>query len=162
MSQQTNILAILERGRGMLRRHLADFSDAELFTRVAPAGNHAAYQLAHLLRSTVGMVKEINPQAQVTLPPKVEGDAKAPPTSNDPAAFPAKEELLTAWEGLIDQIIAAAKTMTDTDFDKPLPEHYHRFAATVGQLILMTPLHMSMHVGQIQAIRRVLGKPVLF
>jgi hypothetical protein len=162
MSQQSTIVALLERGRGMMRKHLADFTDAEMFARVAPAANHAAYQLAHLLRTTKGMVQTLSPQAQVTLPAKVEGDAKAPPASNDPTAFPGKEELLSAYENLFTQTVEAIKSMADADLDKPTPEHFKNFAPTVAQLALMLPLHMSMHVGQIQSIRRVLGKPVLF
>ena len=162
MSQQQTILAILERGRGMLRKHLSDFSDADMLARPAPTANHAAYQLAHLLRTTSGMVKALSPDVAVTLPPKTEGDAKGPSTSNDPAQFPSKEELLTAYEGLITAITTAAGTMADADFDKASPEHFKGFAPTLGQLALMAPLHMSMHVGQIQVIRRKLGKPVLF
>lgn len=162
MSQQQTIVAILKRGRSMLARHLADFSDADMFVRPAPTANHVSYQLAHLLRTTVGIVKTFNPGAAITLPAKVEGDAKAPPTSDDPAAFPGKAELLAAVEALLDAVIAGVETMSDADFDKPSPDHFQGFAPTLGQLALMPALHQTMHIGQIQVIRRVLGKPVLF
>lgn len=162
MSQQQTIVAILKRGRGMLAKHLADFSDADLFVRPAPTANHVAYQLAHLLRTTVGMAKAVNRDASITLPSKVEGEGKAPPTSDDPAAFPSKAELINANESLFDVIIAGVETMGDADFDQPSPETFRGFAPTLGQLALMVPLHQSMHIGQIQVIRRLLGKPVLF
>jgi hypothetical protein len=36
------------------------------------------------------------------------------------------------------------------------------FAPTTGHLALMTASHIMMHVGQLQVIRRKLGKPLLF
>jgi hypothetical protein len=36
------------------------------------------------------------------------------------------------------------------------------FAPTVGHLVLMIASHIMMHVGQMQVIRRKLGKPLLF
>jgi hypothetical protein len=32
----------------------------------------------------------------------------------------------------------------------------------VGDILMLHPAHLAMHVGQIQVIRRKLGKPVLF
>ena len=162
MSQQQTIVSVLERGRGMLAMHLADFTDADMLARTSPAANHAAYQLGHLLRTTAPMLAAFGPDLKVPMPPKTEGDAKAPPTSDDPAAFATKDELLSAWAAMVDALIAAVRKMSDADFDKPTPAEFQRFASTLGQLAIMTPLHMSMHVGQIQAIRRKLGKRVLF
>ena len=52
--------------------------------------------------------------------------------------------------------------MSDSQFVRPSPEAFAKFAPTLGQLVLMVPLHTGMHVGQIQVIRRKLNKPVLF
>jgi hypothetical protein len=162
MSQQQTIVGVLERGRGLLAMHLADFSEADMLARSSPSANHAAYQIGHLLRTTAPTVAAFDSSYKPAMPPKTEGDAKAPPTSDDPAAFASKDELLSAWEAMVDAMIAAVRPMTDGDFDRPAPDAFKRMAATLGQLALMLPLHMSMHVGQIQAIRRKLGKPVLF
>lgn len=162
MSQQQTIVGILERGRGMLAKHLADFTDADMLARTSPAANHAAYQLGHLLRTTGPTVAAFVPGYQATLPPKADNATKAPPTSDDPSAFAGKADLLASYESLVDALIGGVRTMSDADFDKPSPEQFKNFAPTLGQLALMVPLHTSMHVGQIQSIRRLLGKPVLF
>ena len=162
MGQQQTIVAILERGRAMLGKHLADFSDGDMLARTSPTANHAAYQLAHLLRTTAPMMAAIAPGAKVAMPPKTEGDAKAPPTSNDATAFATKAELLGAYDALIAEISAAVQKTPEADFDKPSPEQFKNFAPTLGQLAMMVPFHTSMHIGQIQTIRRMLGKPVLF
>jgi len=36
------------------------------------------------------------------------------------------------------------------------------FAPTIAHLVHVLPMHVNMHIGQIQVIRRTLGKPVLF
>ena len=46
--------------------------------------------------------------------------------------------------------------------DRPMPEALQAFAPTVGHLAYILPSHVMMHLGQIQGIRRKLGKPVLF
>lgn len=156
------IVDVLQRGRGMLAKHLADFSDADMVARSSPTANHAAYQLGHLLRTTVGSVKALAPDFQLAFPPKTDNDSKAPPTSDDATAFATKAELLAAWETLVDALVAAVKKLPEADLDKPSPEQFRGWAPMLGELAIMQAFHMSMHVGQIQAIRRKLGKPVLF
>jgi hypothetical protein len=58
--------------------------------------------------------------------------------------------------------IAWVKTLTPADLDKPTPEKMRNWAPTVGHLVTMLPNHLTMHLGQIQVIRRKLGKPILF
>ncbi|MCL2648190.1 MAG: DinB family protein [Phycisphaerales bacterium] len=66
-------------------------------------------------------------------------------------------------ESLIAQVrqasIAGIKTLSESDLDKPtgLP-----FAPTVGLLLSLMNGHAIMHLGQIQVIRRKLGKPIIF
>lgn len=162
MSQSSNLVAVLTRGKGMLAKHLADFSDADMLARSSPTANHAAYQVGHLIRTTAPSVAAFAPDAKIEMPPKTDNASKAPPTSDDPNAFASKDALLAAYGAQLDAIIAGIGTMSDADFDKPSPEEFKNFAPTLGQLAMMAPFHMSMHIGQIQAIRRKLGKPVLF
>ena len=44
----------------------------------------------------------------------------------------------------------------------PTPGPMADFAPTVGHLVLMIGGHTLMHLGQMQVIRRKLGKPLLF
>ncbi|MGC4031584.1 MAG: DinB family protein [Tepidisphaeraceae bacterium] len=162
MSQQQTILAILERGRGMLRRHLEDFTEAEFLARPVPSADHVAWQLSHLLNGYTMMLALYGAEGKYTVPAKVAEVTKETAKVDDASAFLGKEELLAGNEAAIGVLIDAIKGMTDADLDKPSPEYFHRFATTLGQLALMVPLHQSMHIGQIQVIRRSLGKPVLF
>lgn len=163
MSQQQLIVDTLTHTRGLLSSHLADFSDAEMLARTSPGANHAAYQLGHLIRITEDVVRQgYAPGLRFAFPPKTANDAKAPPTSDDAAAFATKSELLAGWSALVDVLIAAVAGKSDAELSKPSPESYAKWAPTLGELALAQAMHMVMHVGQIQSIRRKLGKPVLF
>ena len=42
------------------------------------------------------------------------------------------------------------------------PQPLQGFAPTVGHLLYVHAPHLNMHIGQLQVIRRTLGKPILF
>ncbi|RYG77219.1 DinB family protein, partial [bacterium] len=120
-------------------------------------------QLGHLVRITEDVIRQgFTPGLSFAFPPKTANDAKAPPTSDDPAAFATKAELLAGWEALVDALIAGVRGKSDEELSKPSPEAYRGWAPTLGELALAQAFHMVMHVGQIQSIRRKLGKKVLF
>ena len=52
--------------------------------------------------------------------------------------------------------------MTEADLDRPCAGSMATFAPTLGKLLILISTHTLMHGGQIQVIRRVLGKPILF
>ena len=161
MSQQEMTVGIIKRGIGMLRKHLADFSDADMLKRPVPAANHTAYQLAHLLRTT-GQTLPALGATPVDLPQIVAGVKSESAKSERPEDFPLKDELLSLYEAQLNAVVAAVEKMSDAEVGKESPEHVRGFAPTLGALALMVPLHMTMHIGQMQVIRRSLGKPVLF
>ena len=57
---------------------------------------------------------------------------------------------------------AAVGEMTEADLDRPCAGSMATFAPTLGKLLILISNHTLMHGGQIQVIRRVLGKPILF
>ena len=71
----------------MLRKHLSDFTDADMLARPVPGANHAAWQVSHLVNSTYNMVKALVPSLAVSLPAKVEGVGKSLAVVDDPARF---------------------------------------------------------------------------
>lgn len=148
---------------GMLKGTLADFSDADMLVRPAPAANHAAWQLGHLVTAETNMLRGVSPEAAPALPAGfAEKFTKETARSDDRSAFPTKAELLDAYEKARAATAQWVRGLTPADLDKPCPDRFQRFAPTWGHLALMMPLHTMMHVGQFQVIRRALGKPVLF
>jgi uncharacterized damage-inducible protein DinB len=154
---------LLARDLDMLKMTLSDLSDADMLVRPAAGANHAAWQLGHLASAESWMVNAVAPGAGGELPAGfADRFSKEAAKTDDPAAFPKKAELIDAFEKVRSATIRWVKGLTDADLARPGPEKMRNFAPTVGHLILMTPVHTTMHTGQFQVIRRKLGKPVLF
>ena len=155
------LVDVYRRMTGMLQFHLADMSDAELLTRPAPSANHIAWQLAHLINSTTNIANMATPGALPVLPEEFSKTAGKDGSKLD-GGFENKQQLIDRFTKVMDGAAAWAQKLSDADKATPTPDKMHGFAKTVGELAIMLPVHVSMHVGQIQSIRRKLGKPVLF
>ncbi len=144
--------------KGMIDMFLADFSDADMLFRPAKAANHAAWQIGHLANATRNMVKACDP----TVVFDFEDDArfgKSKAGIDDPAAFPAKAELLARFGHAMETAAGWAAKLTDADLAKPTPERMQAFAPTIANVAVMLASHPMMHIGQFTVTRRALGKP---
>lgn len=147
----------------MLKSHVSDFSEADMLVRPCPGANHTAWQLGHLASAERRLVNAYAGATIGSLPARFEEKfTKETAKLDDPKAFPSKAEILEVLSNSRAGTIAWAKSLKDSDLDRPGPEHLRRFAQTIGQLLVMTPVHTAMHLGQIQVIRRKLGRPVMF
>jgi hypothetical protein len=147
----------------MLKSHLADFSDADLIVRPVPAANHTAWQLSHLLGLEAMLCHMYAPEAAPKLPEgfKKLGGAEGSKI-DDAAQFMKKDELLEHLGRTSKGLAGWVRAMTPEDLDKPGPAEFKGWVNTIGELIIGIGGHTMMHVGQIQVIRRKLGKKVLF
>ena len=153
---------LLRRDIEMVKATLADFSDADLLSRPCPGANHAAWQLGHLIGAESRMMNAVQEGVVPPLPAGFEEKFKKETASvDDPAFFPKKAELLDFLEKGRNATINWVKTLQPADLDRPTPERMKRFAPTVGQLLAMFPVHVAMHLGQFQVIRRKLGRPLM-
>jgi uncharacterized damage-inducible protein DinB len=82
-------------------------------------------------------------------------------SSDDPAKFAKKAEYLSLMKKIHDATIAVINATPDADFDKPGPEALRRYSPTIGEVYNLIGTHEFMHHGQIVALRRKLGKPVV-
>ena len=154
---------VLARNLHMLKMTLADFSDADMLVRPAPAANHATWQLGHLATAEHNLV---NSAAPGTIPALPEGFAekfkKEKSKSDDPAQFPKKDEILSVIERNRQATIAWARGLSEADLERPSPNTLGGMCPRIADLIFLQGDHLTMHIGQLQVIRRKLGKPVLF
>lgn len=165
MSDVIEILAAgVERNLNVVKMTVSDFTDADLFVRPTPGANHAAWQLGHLSVSETNLINTARPNAMPALPAGMAERFNSKTTSvDDPAKFAiTKQQLLDCLAGVRSNTVKWIKTLSPNDLAQPTPERLRNFAPDLGQLILMLPVHTAMHVGQLQVIRRKLGKPVLF
>jgi hypothetical protein len=140
----------------MLMRTLSDFSDADIYVRPCPGANHTAWQLGHLT------VSEANMMGAYKLPEGYDKKfTKETCGKDDPKFFGSKAELLDQLNKTRAATIAWVKAAKPADLDKPAPERMQRMCPTMGHLVGLLPTHLAMHMGQMQVIRRKLGKPIL-
>jgi hypothetical protein len=161
---QANVLADSIRGSvGLVQMHLGDFSEADMHVRPVASANTAAWQLGHIIGSDVWMFAGYMGSAAPKLPDGFQQTfGKESAKKDDHVGFPKKEELIKLLGEVRGAIANWVATLTDADLAKPGPKEMAAFCPTLGSLIALTPTHLAMHLGQIQVIRRKLGKPNLF
>jgi len=157
------IVATLKRDVEMVKMTLADLTDAEMLVRPCAGANHATWQIGHLVMAESRLVNAAVPGA---VPPPPEGYpdkfTKESAKNDDPSFFPKKAELMDNLIKAREATIAWTQSLKPADLDKTIPPPTDRFAPTVGMLLHALPLHVGMHLGQFQVLRRKLGRPVLF
>ena len=161
---QTQLLADLLKGNlEFVKMTVADFSDADMLVRPCPGANHAAWQLGHLTNSESGALAMFAPEKARPAPAGFkEKFTKETARIDDPKFFPGKAELIEAFSGARLATMEWAKSLSPADLERPSPDKVRSWAPTIGHYVAMTPVHVAMHVGQFQVIRRRLAKPVLF
>jgi DinB superfamily len=153
----------LQRNLDMVNGTLSDFSDADFYTRPCPGANHPAWQIGHLISSESRSVAAFDPKAAPKLPDGFDKKfTKETAGKDDPAFFGSKAQLLDQLAKTRAATIAWVKTLEPADLDKPAPEQMRRYVPTLGDFLVMIPIHTAMHVGQFQVTRRKLGKPIMF
>jgi hypothetical protein len=150
----------LQQSLGMLKAHVGDLTDAELLTHPVPGANHANWQLGHLILSESQMMSA----SGATMPPLPAGFAESYSKDNvksdDPGKFATKAVLLEALEKTRAASVAFAKSVSAEKL--AAASNILPMCPTVCDLIALGPVHDSMHIGQVQVLRRKLGKALLF
>jgi hypothetical protein len=143
----------------VMKKYLADLSDAELLTRPAKGCNHLAWQLGHLITSENSLLNMICPGAGVDLPADfVKNHTPETAGSDDCALFMSKAEYFELFERVRTASKAAIARLSEADLDKA--SGMKRFPR-VGDVVNLIANHIMMHVGQFVVVRRLLGKPVV-
>lgn len=141
--------------------YLSDLSDADLLVRPVPAMNHVAWQLGHIIESEVRMLADMG-HAPPELPDGFAAAHKKETAGvNDAARFYSKPDYLALLRSVHDATLAALEATPDAKLDAPAPESMREYAPTLASAFLVAGVHELMHHGQIVAVRRALGKPIL-
>ena len=164
MNGKDAIKYALQSTHGMVGMYLSDLSDADLLVRPVPAANHIAWQLGHLIDAELHLLTAVLPGAKWPALPAgfSEKHNKEASRLDGPDQFLKKNDYLGLYSQVREATIAALDKLSDADLDRPTTGNMAKFAPTVGALLLLNANHTMMHVGQFTAVRRKLGKPVLF
>ncbi|MEM6798990.1 MAG: DinB family protein [Planctomycetota bacterium] len=163
MNTHDALRASADLSRMVLKSFISDLEDADLMQRPAPACNHLAWQLGHLISSEVMLLQAVKPGAEgVELPEGfAEAHSKEAVGEDDPAKFHTKQEYLDLLDKVYEASLATIASMSESDLDAESPENFRQFAPTVGHVAALIATHPMMHAGQFVPVRRALGKPVL-
>jgi len=158
------IKVALNSTKDLLTRYIADLSDADLFMRPVPNANHIAWQLGHLIFAEPYLVKQQLPDASYPDVPASFTDTYGPKgaSKDGPDGFLTKAEYASLFDKVRSATLATVSKLSDTDLDRPTTGSMAPFAPTLGELLILVANHTLMHAGQFTAVRRKLGKPVLF
>jgi DinB superfamily len=164
MTGKDAIKYALQSTHGMVGMYLSDLSDADLLVRPVPAANHIAWQIGHLISAEVHLLNAVLPGAKwPPLPAGFDEKHNKEAAGSDAAdKFLKKSEYLGLYGQVREATIGALEKLSDADLDRPTTGNMAKFAPTVGTLLLLNANHTMMHLGQFTAVRRKLGKPVLF
>jgi hypothetical protein len=145
--------------KGLLHRMVDDLTPAEFRHKPAPGANSAVWIVGHL---AVTLRRTAERLGAADLPPvsaELAGRfAATRQPAGDQAGLGDPVELLKLLDTCADLVIEAVKQVPADKLDGPavsagaLPTNY-------AEGLLFGSLHVAMHVGQLSAIRRSLGKP---
>jgi uncharacterized damage-inducible protein DinB len=158
------IQTALSSTQNILAMYLGDLSDADLLARPVPSANHIAWQLGHLISSEIELVRSQLPKAALPELPAgfAEQHGKDTAKQEPPKGFGTKDQYLGLFNRVREATKATVAKLSDADLDKPSTGQMAEFAPTLGAFLILVANHTMMHAGQFTAIRRKLGKPVLF
>lgn len=146
---------------GVTKAYLDDVTDDEMLVRAVPGSNHLAWQLGHLVASERSLLEAIGADVPDLPDGFAETHGKENVGSDDPSEFLSKAEYFQLMERMHKAAEAKIDATDEAGLDAPTPENLRSFLPTVGSILLMAGSHEMMHSGQIAAIRRKLGKPVV-
>jgi len=148
---------------GLLKWHLSDFSDADALVRPCAGANHANWQVGHTLASTASMLTFIDSGFSAPMAKGFgEKYTKEASKSDDPKHFATLDDLRKGIEEVSAAAHACVSKLPAEKLEAKSPDWANDFAPTIGLFLPFIASHVQMHIGQIQVIRRRLGKPVLF
>lgn len=142
--------------------YVSDLTDADLLLTPGPDCNCLAWQLGHLISSEHGLLNSVVPGAAPQLPEGFDAKhSKDNSSSTDASDYLTKEGYLELFSKMKTATFAAIDSLSETDLDKPAPEHLRSFLPSVGSVFMLIAMHGTMHSGQFVPVRRALKKPIV-
>lgn len=161
MTVKDVFIRTIEQAAWITGTYLNDLTDAELLIRPVPGMNHVAWQLGHLVLSEHEKVTSLGHKMPELPAGFAAAHSKEMAGSDDPKRFEKKADYLRLMKTAHEGTIRAIQATPAADFDQPAPESLRRYSPTVGAVFNLIGAHAFMHHGQIVALRRKLGKPVV-
>jgi hypothetical protein len=138
---------------------VADMTDADLIQRPCDQSTPGLYQMGHVIAAEAAMMGKLYPDFKQAPESWSKAYFGGCPSDEELLKTATKDQLVAEFDRIRSDTIAIVEKMADEDLAKP---SHQEWAPTIRQLILGLDNHLWMHWGQIQVLRRKLGKKVLF
>jgi DinB superfamily len=162
MGPKDVITQTLDASDHILKRYLADLSDADLRLQPVEGMNSIALQLGHLITAERKFVEMVKPGASPPLPAGFAEKHDLKNATKDDSRFASKDEYIKLWDAQRAATKAVLATTSDASLDDTQGGKLPPFAPTVGAVFNMAGAHALGHTGQFVAVRRFLKKPIAF
>jgi hypothetical protein len=163
MDFKDGIRKSMEMADFMVEKYVTDLTPEELLTRPAPAANHVAWQLGHLIAAERMLVEGAVPGSMPPLPAGfAERHTKDTAKSDKPGDFLTKDEYLQLAKEVRAATLKVLDSVPMADLDGPVRGKVPPFVQTVGDCLGTVGSHWMMHSGQWVVLRRKLGRDVMF
>lgn len=163
MDPKEMLTGISNEARGWLKAWARDFTDAEALQPVADprAPNPLAWHLGHLacVEEDVTLLFSPTPPAEGIVPQPLRSVcATGSPAPSAGTRYPPLQDLWALVDRTHERLLGLLEGAQPADLDRPARianPYFH----TMGQGIYKAALHENYHVGEIVALRKLLGKP---
>jgi hypothetical protein len=163
MNAKEAIRVSLAASQKLLPMHLEDLSDEDILVRPVPNGNHIAWQLGHVIAAECRLGGQLPGATYPELPAGFAEQHKKDNSKIDPPkGFGTKAQYLELFSKVRQATLANLEKISEGDLDKRASGEVAKMAPTLGALLLLAAHHAVLHIGQFSAVRRKLGKPVVF
>ena len=151
---------IQQYGEGLLR----DVPAEAWLERVCPGGVHPAWIVGHLATVAYRVVQKLGGSPTIDMNEWSNRFGGGSEPTDDPAAYPAWDELLRVWRQAHDDVIAILPQATPEQLAQPNqnPRMKDNLPTVGDALTFMLASHPAIHLGQLSTWRRMRGMPKLF
>jgi hypothetical protein len=163
MELKATLLAISDDARGWLKAWARDFTEAEA-CQPGPesnAPNPIAWQLGHLacVEDEVARLFTVESTTAPLVPAALQRVcATGSPPPEPTTSYPPLTELWELLERTHRRLLTVLEAADAADLERP-PRVANRYFRSLGQGVYEAALHENYHVGEIAALRKLLGKP---
>lgn len=144
--------------RDVMRLTVAGVTHEESLIRPQVAGNSMNWVMGHLLNAYDGTAQLLGQPAVMPRGALKQYERFAPPMEDDAKAI-RFEELVKAWETVVQRVDDGLANVTTEKLNEPVPNSpTGNPKETVRTLLLSVVFHQAYHAGQTAMLRRIIGK----
>ena len=146
----------------LLGKAAEDLNDADFLAQLPGEGQTANWIYGHLATSEDWFMSKLTGSSLQISADDHERYKAGQALTTDPGAYLSKADVLSLFQTQRERTLGALSKADTSSWDSPAPEGLPPMMETVGSVWGVVGTHSFWHLGQVTAIRRMLGKPPMF